>query len=940
MKKLLLAGALAVSSLAANADLVITAVYDGPLPGGLPKGVELYATADISDLSAYGLGGANNGGGSDGEEFVFPVSALSAGEYLYVSSEAEAFTEFFSFAPDYVAYTAMSINGDDAIELFRDGELWDSFGEINVDGTGTAWDYQDGWAYRMEGTGPASVFSLGDWKFSGSNALDNESSNAAAANPIPVGTYTGDGSGEPTDPTDPPAPPLALISAIQGTPSTQGSNRFGETDVSPLIDQLVTVEAIVVGDFQDGDADEQRNLGGFYLQEETADEDGDPESSEGVFVYNAGADVSLGDKVRLSATVAQYFGETQLRNVTVLEVLAQNQLDQVTPAPLSLIGNTDITRAQNGAWQPDLEAYEGMLVRFVDTLVVTEQFQLDRFNEIKLVSGERPWQFTQQNTPDTSLYPLHLQSLGARTITYDDGLNVQNASVNALDGFAPYSEATAKRMGDTITGLTGVLGYKWAGNGASGATWRVRAHLDGSNSFTSDQAGNSPNPRPESPELPGNLKIASLNVLNYFITLDNGGSTAVGLGPRGADTAEELVRQEAKLVNAILGLDADLLALVEIENEFDPVADGSTAIETLIDAVNAELGSDIYAYVYPGQQFVGTDAIAVAMIYKKATLEPAANSQPALLNDAAAAELPSFASRDFVNDPIFNGPSTNRVSLAASFTHKATGDTFTLVSNHFKSKGSSGLDDSASPNFDQQGGAGFWDQRRLDAATALVEWLATAPTGIEDPDIAIAGDLNAYAQEAPIQHLLANGYYNVEDENSYSYVFDGQIGTLDYVLLSETLHAKMTEAMVWHINADEADALDYNLDFGRSADYFNGESELRSSDHDPLLVAFELEASELSADQLSALYLQLVLQGQLEGVGRFPFLKTLKVWLYYSMLEKASWFEGHDKVRQACHFLEQSLERADGELRPRDWIEGSGLGEWQSALGRTLNNCH
>ena len=48
-------------------SLVITGVYDGPLTGGVPKGIELYVTADIADLSVYGVGAANNGGGTDGE---------------------------------------------------------------------------------------------------------------------------------------------------------------------------------------------------------------------------------------------------------------------------------------------------------------------------------------------------------------------------------------------------------------------------------------------------------------------------------------------------------------------------------------------------------------------------------------------------------------------------------------------------------------------------------------------------------------------------------------------------------------------------------------------------------------------------------------------------------------------------------------------------------
>ncbi|MGB1062165.1 MAG: hypothetical protein ACPGZU_18640, partial [Ketobacter sp.] len=148
MKRILLPGLLAalLASQANSADLVISAVYDGPLSGGTPKGVELYVINDIADLSAYGIGSANNGGGTDGEEFTFSGSA-TAGTYLYVSSEATQFSSFFGFSPDFTT-TSMSINGDDAIELYSNDVVIDLFGDIDVDGTNTDWEYMDGWALR------------------------------------------------------------------------------------------------------------------------------------------------------------------------------------------------------------------------------------------------------------------------------------------------------------------------------------------------------------------------------------------------------------------------------------------------------------------------------------------------------------------------------------------------------------------------------------------------------------------------------------------------------------------------------------------------------------------------------------------------------------------------------------------------------------------------
>ncbi|MDH3747487.1 MAG: lamin tail domain-containing protein [Gammaproteobacteria bacterium] len=181
---------MAASPPLAAADLVITGVVDGPLSGGVPKAVEFYAINNIPDLSIYGMGSANNGGGTDGEEFTFPAASVTAGSFLYVASEPTGFTSFFGFAPDFTSGAA-SINGDDAIELFQNGFVADVFGDINVDGSGQAWDHLDGWAYRADNTGPdCTTFLLANWSFSGINALDGETSNSTAATPFPIGSFS------------------------------------------------------------------------------------------------------------------------------------------------------------------------------------------------------------------------------------------------------------------------------------------------------------------------------------------------------------------------------------------------------------------------------------------------------------------------------------------------------------------------------------------------------------------------------------------------------------------------------------------------------------------------------------------------------------------------------------------------------------------------------
>ena len=631
-------------------------------------------------------------------------------------------------------------------------------------------------------------------------------------------------------PPPPPPPALTLISAVQGP-----------GDISPLLGQTVTVEAIVVGDFQNGDADTARNLSGFYLQEEVADWDGDPLTSEGLFVFQpAGVvqDVALGDRVRVTGVVQEFFGLTQLRADTITLIQAGAVADVLTLAVPVFLPADAVTLNQNGRFQPDLERFEAMLVTFPQTLTISEQFNLDRANEIRLYAGsapgDRPFSFTQRNDPDIAGFDAHLRAVGARTITYDDGLNTQNNPIDRLDGFAPYSTATAPRMGDTITGLTGVLDYQWAGFAASGSTWRVRSVLDGSN-----EVERGVNPRPETPpEVGGTLKVASFNVLNFFTTLNQGGATtAVGLPPRGANTPAEFARQAEKLVTTLLTLDAHIIGLNEVENDFLAGAPGNS-VSLLVDLMNEALGESRYAYVDPGMRFVGSDAIAVGFIFDTGAVRIAEGTRVAILDDAVVAALdPSLLARSSIG-AIFNGPNTSRAVLAVTFEEIASGEVFTAAVNHFKSKSGAGT----GPDADRLDGQGNWVNQRLLAAEALDLWLATDPTGSADPDRLILGDLNSYMREDPIRSLLDRGWINplFDHPDAYSFVFDGQRGSLDHMLLSPTLFAQMTGIGDWHINADEADALDYNLDFGRPAGYFDGTVPWRTSDHDPLLLGLRL----------------------------------------------------------------------------------------------------
>ncbi|MBY6159750.1 ExeM/NucH family extracellular endonuclease [Mameliella alba] len=608
----------------------------------------------------------------------------------------------------------------------------------------------------------------------------------------------------------------------------------GATDTSPLVGQTVTVEAVVVGDFQDGDADTARNMRGFYLQEEDADVDGNLLTSEGIFVFDGsapGIDVNVGDIVQVTGTVQERFGETQISNVTSVTVVGS--AGTLPTASVISLPSASVTTNQDGDYQPDLEAYEGMRVTFSDELTISEMFQLDRFNEIKLIQGGREQQYTQTNTPDAAGYDAFLQNVGSRTITYDDGLQQQNALIGNLDGFGPvFSTASDIRMGDTITDLSGVLTYQWAGNSASGATWRVISTFDGENSFTKESV------RPTTPtDVGGTLKVTSLNVLNFFSTIDETGvTTANGFDPRGADSIDEYNRQLEKLATAIIEMDADILGLVELENDFLAGADGN-AIEHLVEYLNAELGAGTYAWVDPGTRFVGSDAIAVGVIYKPAVVQIAPGTTVEVLTDGdlTALGLDSLG-------PVFDGAGTNRSPIAVTFEQLSNGAKVNVVVTHMKSKGSEAP---GAGNADLNDGVGTSNQMRLNGVTALNAWLDTDPTGSGDDDVLLLGDFNAYSMEDPITYLEGVGFTDLVEKfvgpDAYSFVFDGLTGTLDYAFANEPLTAQITGTSEWAINADEPDAIDYNLDFGKDGSIFDGSEPFRASDHDPVIVGLALD---------------------------------------------------------------------------------------------------
>jgi predicted extracellular nuclease len=572
-----------------------------------------------------------------------------------------------------------------------------------------------------------------------------------------------------------------------GAPATLIHDVQGSGPTSPLAGTTVQVEGVVVGDLQG-----PGQFGGYYLQEEDSDADADASTSEGVFVLSSAPDVSLGDRVRVRGTVGESSGLTRLTGVIAAACSTGNT---VTPAAVSL----------PVAAIADWERHEGMSVAIDQELTVTEVFTLARFGEVSLSVGGRLANPT--NVVDPGAPAQALQSLNDRSrILLDDGNNSQNIDPTFYPA-GGLSASNTLRVGDTTPSLTGVLDFRFG-------VYRMQPSDPTQIGFVHS------NPRPESPDaVGGNARVGAFNVLNYF----NGDGAGGGFPTaRGATTPAEFDRQRAKIISAITELDADVLGLMELENDDSDSEYG--AIEDLVAGLNAVAGAGTYAYVDTG--IVGTDAIRVGIIYQPARVSLVG---PHAILDSAV-------------DPRFID-TLNRPSLAQTF--ERNGDRFTVVVNHLKSKGS---DCNAVGDPDTGDGQGNCNGIRTLAAEALVDWIATDPTGSGDSDALVIGDMNAYAKEDPIATFEAAGYTNTIasflGSDAYSFVFQGQSGYLDHALASPALSAKVAGVSEWHTNADEPIALDYNVEFkspGQVTSFYAPDA-FRSSDHDPVLVGLNLNS--------------------------------------------------------------------------------------------------
>ena len=546
----------------------------------------------------------------------------------------------------------------------------------------------------------------------------------------------------------------------------------GRAAVTPLDGRRVLTEGIVTADFT-----AREDLGGYFIQQEAPTPD-QGAASRGLFIYAPGADVAPGERLRVRGEAGEYHGMTQLSEARIEARCGQPGLPE--PVRLSLPVDDE-----------GREALEGMRVRLAQDATITGLYGLARYGVITLADG-RLFQPTQVAEPGKAARQVAERNQD-RSLLLDDGSRRQ---FSALPDWVlrHYESGRRLRVGDALEGVEGVLDYRYD-------DWRIQP-----TSASVVRTGNPPPEPLERPE-PGIIRVAGFNLQNYF----NGDGQEGGFPTvRGAETAAAWREQHQRLVTALDGLAADIIGLVELEN------DGSgehSAIRSLV----ADLEGS-WAYARPKRP-PGDDAIAVGLAWRDDRVTPV--GEPEVLRSA----------------PFNQG---SRPPMAQRFRHKASGTGMLVVVNHFKSKR---CGEASGANAAQGNGEGCWSAHRNAATRRLLQWLARLRETMQAPKVVLVGDLNAYARETPLALLEQAGYRNVltgrRESPASSYIYRAQSGTLDYILLAEEPGMIVEAAGIQPINADEPPMLHYSReehDGLPESVTVPAQQPWRASDHDPTWV--------------------------------------------------------------------------------------------------------
>lgn len=632
---------------------------------------------------------------------------------------------------------------------------------------------------------------------------------------------------QPVTPVIPPPPvpepePIPTPTTAVPIPEIQGT---GPT--SPLAGQTVTARGVVTASYATG------GLDGYYIQTPGSGAvNAGRTASDAIFVYSPAtvASVALGDTVEVTGAVSEFGGMTQ---VTVVAGAMSKLAADAAPVPAAVAITEDVVQR---------ESLEGMLVAPAGAFTVTDNYDTNFYGAIALVAGDTPLvQPTSVVEPGSPEFTAMLASNAARPIVLDDGSTTNFTTSTNKSIPLPYlSESAPVRIGAAVTFTEPVIfDFRFA-------AWNFQPtqQLTAANAGTV-QPATFENTRTDRPEtVGGDLSIATFNVLNYFSTTgdeltgcsyytDRAGADITvnsGCDARGAANQTSLDRQQAKIVAAINALDADVVALEEIENSAAFGKDRDQALTELTGALNAGTTAGTWDFVRsPAAVPADEDVIRTAFIYKSAVVETVGES--VILDDQVA----------FVNA---------REPLAQAFQRVGDEDSaFLAIVNHFKSKGSG----SGAGDTDAGDGQGASNGSRVRQATALVGFAGdlTASTGIDR--VFLAGDFNSYLKEDPIDVLTEAGYVDLGVlSGEQTYAFDGAIGSLDHILASPAASAEVAGVDIWNINSVESIAYEYSR-FNYNATNFYAPNAYRSSDHDPIIVGVDFAAAAESTVDLNLL---------------------------------------------------------------------------------------
>lgn len=354
------------AAIPASANLYFSEYIEGSSNN---KALEIYnSNSDAINLSGHKVEVYFNGSNSAGLTINLTGTIPANGVFVLAHSSANA------TILDKANQTSGAgwFNGDDAIVLKHGNIILDSIGQVGLD-PGSEWGsglistadntLRRKTAITSGDTNIADSFDPAlEWEGYAQDTFDHLGTYQGSSNGGDGNTGGGDTGGSNCGAS------ATLISSIQGAGAS-----------SPMSGSTVSIEGIVVADFQSAG-----QLGGFFVQEEDAQADTNTQTSEGIYIASS-TPVAVGDRVRISGTVAETLALTQLSNTTVT-VCASNQL-LPTPASTSL----PFTSLDS------LEAAEGMSIVISQTLTVNETYLLGRYGQVLLAHGrlQQPTNVTQ-----------------------------------------------------------------------------------------------------------------------------------------------------------------------------------------------------------------------------------------------------------------------------------------------------------------------------------------------------------------------------------------------------------------------------------------------------------------------------------------------------------------------------------------------------------------